>query len=91
MRKLLVILAIFAFTGCAQIQKFASDHIPDIEAKAGGSGIGISIDPKLGINHFCLTEDGGVKGTLDKVPVLGSILVDLLGVCAEEPTVKEAE
>ncbi len=92
MNKLMTILVIALATasfGCAHIQEFAAEHIPDIEAKAGGSGIGLSIDPKLGVEVFCLNEYGATTGYLKKIPILGSIIVDVVGTCEMEETATE--
>lgn len=71
-------------TGCAHVSEFLSSVIPTIEAKAGGQGIGLSIESDLGVKLFCIKEEGSVKGFLDKIPVIGSVVVEVVGTCPLE-------
>src|SRR3990167_524256 len=82
--------ALFLFTGCAHVSKFLGDVLPTIEAKAGGKGIGLSIESDLGVKMFCIKTDGEVAGLLGKIPVLGGVIIDVLGKCpAEEASAPE--
>ena len=70
--------------GCAHVSKFLGDVLPNIEAKAGGAGIGLSIESDLGVKMFCIKTDGKVAGLLNKIPVIGSTLIEVLGTCPVE-------
>ena len=73
-------------SGCAHVSKFLGDVLPTIEAKAGGKGIGLSIQSDLGVKMFCIKTDGDVAKLLNRIPVLGSVMVEAIGTCpVEEP------
>jgi hypothetical protein len=71
-------------TGCAHISKALADVLPTVEAKAGGEGIGLSVESDLGVKLFCIKTDGKVAGILGKIPVLGSVIVEVVGTCPVE-------
>ena len=86
-----VVVIAFVTVGCAHVQSAAEKYIPTVEAKAGAAGIGLKIDPKFGFETFCLDPVGTVAGVLSKIPVIGSLTTDVVGVCDEEETVSSDE
>ena len=71
--------------GCAGVQEFASQYIPTVEAKASAAGFALKIDPKLGVDAFCLDPIGTAMGVLSKIPIIGEFTADFVGVCDEAP------
>ncbi len=78
----------FALSGCAAIQGFAGDYIPTIEAKLGAAGIAVTIDPKLGVDAFCLDPVGTIASFISKIPIIGAATADFVGLCDEEEVVE---
>jgi len=83
-------LALSSF-GCAHIQEFVGEYIPTVEAKAGAAGFSLKIDPKLGVDAFCLDPIGTAAGILAEIPIIGNFTAEFVGLCeqdAAEPAVE---
>ncbi len=73
-----------SMTGCAAIQGFAGDYIPTVEAKLGAAGIAVTIDPKLGVDAFCLDPIGTIASFISKIPIIGAATADFVGLCEQD-------
>ena len=86
----LMAITVMSLVGCAHVQDFAAKYIPTVEAKASGLGVSLTVDPKLGIDAFCLDPVGTVTGILSKIPVVGAVVTETVGLCPVAEVAPEA-
>jgi hypothetical protein len=99
MRKFIAVVGMVAVLGltpgCAAIQKLAGPLVPKVEAKLDENGVGIDVGANLGIDSFCLNEDGTVANFLTGLPSvlgkLGESIVNGIGTCAVEDETNSEE
>lgn len=97
MRKVTALVGIVAvlglMPGCAAVHKLAAPLIPKVEAKLDENGVGVEVGGNLGIDSFCLKEDGTVANFLTGLPsvlgTLGGLLLDGIGTCPTDETTEE--
>jgi len=79
-----IVSALVLLPGCANVAGFIEKVAPKIEAGAEDVGFQFTVDAtKLAetVPIFCIEPFGKVGIFLDKIPVLGSLLVDAVGPC----------
>ena len=88
---LAILCASISMVGCAQTQAFLGEYIPTVEAKFAASGFALKIDPKFGIDAFCLDPIGTAVGVMSAVPILGEFTTEFIGVCDTAPVEEVVE
>ncbi len=79
-----VLMVALASVGCSTLQGFAEEYVPTVEANLGSAGIAVEIDPKFGIDKFCIDPMGQAAKLINKIPFLGAVTADFVGLCDEE-------
>jgi hypothetical protein len=77
----IVIICLFGLSGCQTLQNVAEKALPSGQAQVDGTVVSVDIPVLFGAVNVCLTEDGSVTSLLRKIPTVGDMLVEAIGVC----------